>query len=259
MPGLPHGALQIGLAVAIAVSFVGFFVGVSEEVDDAHAPLHVEGEADTDDAGVPRARSYTELRRSPRGAGSGWETDVAALRGPSRLDPVALDGLAKGPALADRMANRAYDGAPPTIPHPVRQDAAAECLACHDEGLRIRGATASAMSHREMTSCTQCHVVSAAPMPADAWLPKEVAENAFVGLQPPTAGARAWSIAPPTIPHRTSMREACLSCHGPLGREALRSSHPDRETCTQCHAASAELDLRPGLVALSRGPGGALP
>lgn len=257
MPALPSGALQIGLAVAIGVSFVGFFVGVSDEAGDAHAPLHVEREADTDAEGVPRARSYTELRRSPRGDGSGWAEDVAALRGPSRLDPVVLDGLAKAPALADRMANRAFDGAPPTIPHPIRQDAAAECLACHEEGLRFRGATASAMSHREMTSCTQCHVVSAAPMPADAWLPKEVGENRFVGLAPPTAGARAWSVAPPVVPHPTAMREACLSCHGPLGREALRSSHPERETCTQCHALSAEKDLRPGLVSL--GPGGALP
>lgn len=256
MTAVPKGALQIGLAVVIAFSFVGFFVGVSDEAADAHAPLHVDAGPDAGAEGVPVARSYKELRATPRGEGSGWEADVAALRGPSRLDAVSLTGAQKAPALADRMANRAYDGAPPTIPHPVRQGTASECLACHDEGLRIRGATASAISHREMAQCTQCHVVSSAPMPADTWLAKEVGESTFVGLAPPTEGSRAWSIAPPTIPHPTSMREQCLSCHGPLGREALRSTHPERETCTQCHAVSAEKDLRPGL---SRGPGGALP
>lgn len=258
MPALPQGALQIGLAVAIAVSFVGFFVGVSDEAEDAASPLHVDAAAATSpEADVPAARSWAELRLAPRGGGSGWSDDVAALRGPSRLDAVDLTGTAKAPALADRMQNRAYDGAPPTIPHPIRQDSASECLACHDEGLRIRGATASAISHREMATCTQCHVVSDAPMPADTWLPREVGDNSFVGLAPPTAGARAWSVAPPVIPHPTSMREQCLSCHGTLGREALRSSHPERETCTQCHAVDAAKDLRPGVASL--GPGGALP
>ena len=203
------------------------------------------------------ARSWAEMRRTPRGEGSGWAVDIAELRGPSRLDPFDPTGLAKAPALADRMRNRAYDGAPPTIPHPIRQGSASECLACHDVGLRIRGATASAISHREMTTCTQCHVVSSAPMPADTWLPREVGANTFSGRGPPSAGARAWSIAPPVIPHTTAMRDVCLSCHGPLGREALRSSHPERETCTQCHAVSATLDLRPGVSSL--GPGGSLP
>jgi hypothetical protein len=41
------------------------------------------------------------------------------------------------------------------------------------------------------------------------------------------------------------MREACASCHGPSGKRGLRSTHPVRASCQQCHARSAALDQRP--------------
>jgi cytochrome c-type protein NapB len=105
------------------------------------------------------------------------------------------------------------------------------------------------MSHTAMASCTQCHVVEEAPMPGGADLPPDPRDvgNAFVGLPSPTAGPRAWDVAPPQVPHRTFMRENCDSCHGVNGRDALRSSHPWRESCEQCHAASAQADGRPGV------------
>lgn len=257
MSAPPPGSLQIGLVVAISLAFVGFFAGVSDEVSDA-APTRIAAAAEPASESAPPARSWREMRTWPRGTGSGLETDLAALRaaGPSRLDPVNLSGAVKGPALADRAERRAYDGAPPTIPHPIRQDSAPECLVCHGEGLQFRGVVAPSLPHRELTSCTSCHVVEAAPMPAEAWLARTEGENAFAGRPAPLAGERAWSIAPPTIPHSTAMRESCLSCHGPLGRQALRSTHPQRETCTQCHAVSATLELRPGV---GTGPGGAAP
>ena len=59
-------------------------------------------------------------------------------------------------------------------------------------------------------------------------------------------GNRAWSIAPPEIPHRTFMQERCESCHGVNGRDAIRSTHPWRQSCEQCHAPSAEFDQRGG-------------
>jgi cytochrome c-type protein NapB len=67
-------------------------------------------------------------------------------------------------------------------------------------------------------------------------------ENEFVGTKAPLKGTRAWPQAPPTMPHRTLMREDCLSCHGPQGLFGLRTPHPDRRSCTQCHVPSAELD-----------------
>jgi len=38
------------------------------------------------------------------------------------------------------------------------------------------------------------------------------------------------------------MREDCMSCHGPQGLFGLRTPHPDRPSCLQCHVPNAELD-----------------
>ena len=49
-------------------------------------------------------------------------------------------------------------------------------------------------------------------------------------------GARQHALAPPVMPHRVFMRENCLGCHaGPGAREEIRTSHPERENCRQCH------------------------
>lgn len=243
------GGLRIFFAVVVGVALVGFLRGTAEESEAGGGTVELAA-AVTSSEGVPLARSYRELRDSPRGAGSGWEADLAQLRalGPGTTDEVSLEGVSKQQDLADRASRRAYDGAPPRIPHAVRQDSAAECLACHDKGLRFRGLLATPMSHTSTTSCTQCHVVEEAPMPGGADLPPDprAVGNSFVGVASPTEGPRAWSVAPPQIPHRTWMREACDSCHGVNGRDALRSTHPWRANCEQCHTASAETDKRPG-------------
>lgn len=232
------------LGVVLGVSLIGFLAGTRDSAYER--PEALPGEDEPELAG--QARSYRDQRSSARGQGSGWDRDLAALRAlaPDRLDPVDLEGASKAEDLAARAVRRAYDGAPPTIPHPVGQGGAAECLACHDEGLRIREVTARAIPHDAYTNCTQCHVVESGPAPGKVEQadPRAV-DNAFVGLSSPTEGPR-WSLAPPQIPHSTRMRDNCLSCHGPLGANALRSTHPSRESCTQCHTSSAEIDLRPG-------------
>jgi cytochrome c-type protein NapB len=40
------------------------------------------------------------------------------------------------------------------------------------------------------------------------------------------------------------MRDDCMSCHGPQGLFGLRTPHPDRQSCLQCHVPNAELDQR---------------
>ncbi len=244
-------SLNIALAVIISASFAGFAIGTAP-TERREAPLRsapaIEASGD-----VPAARSYAELRElGPLRKQDLWTSDGAALREglPDRGDGAepAGDKLA---ILAARAARRAYDGAPPTIPHAVRQDAAAECLACHDEGALLRGRTASAMPHRELTNCTQCHTVERAPMPAERWLEGGpwAAVSSFIGRESPAEGQRAWSVAPPVIPHTTWMRERCESCHGVSGANPIKSSHPERQSCQQCHAISASLDLRPGAFA----------
>jgi cytochrome c-type protein NapB len=232
--------LQIGFSIVLGLAVLGFFVGTGE-APDLGSPLVQQGGAEAGPAGDAMP-SYSMLRSTARG-GTSWTQEVAALA----ATPSGPAGGDKASALAGRRGNRAYDGAPPTVPHPVRQNAAPECLACHEEGLRIRDRSASAMSHRELTSCTQCHVVQAAPMPG-AMLPPDAtfAVNGFQGMESPTRGERAWAIAPPTTPHRTTMRERCMSCHGPQGRAPLQTPHPERRSCEQCHAPSASLDQAPG-------------
>lgn len=42
--------------------------------------------------------------------------------------------------------------------------------------------------------------------------------------------------APPTIPHKTFMRENCTACYsGAAAREEIRTPHPERSRCRQCH------------------------
>ncbi|MFT5679174.1 MAG: cytochrome c-type protein NapB [Myxococcota bacterium] len=235
--------LQIGLACILGFAVIGFFIGTGV-VPSTGSPLVLEGDAG-EAPSTSVVPSYSELRTTARGTGS-FAADLEGTALPGVLEAVSLEGTSKPMVLSDRAENRAYDGAPPTIPHPIRQSSAAECLACHEDGMQLRGRTASAMSHTTLASCTQCHVVSAAPMPG-AVLPPDAtfAANLFDGLDSPDQGERAWSIAPPEIPHRLQMRERCLSCHGPGGRDAMRSTHPDRQSCEQCHAQNAELDQRP--------------
>jgi cytochrome c-type protein NapB len=41
---------------------------------------------------------------------------------------------------------------------------------------------------------------------------------------------------PPPIPHDLQFRENCLTCHaGPAAVAELRTRHPERANCRQCH------------------------
>ena len=133
-----------------------------------------------------------------------------------------------------RAARRAYDGAPPVVAH---ENFGITCTECHDrEGMAIEDVGFAPPSPHEITAgmsaisrCTQCHVFKQT---------NEVfVANRFAGLlQDLRSGARLNAHAPPTIPHKTFMRENCTACHsGPAAREEIRSSHPERTRCRQCH------------------------
>jgi cytochrome c-type protein NapB len=126
-----------------------------------------------------------------------------------------------------RAAGRAYDGAPPTIPHDA---AIGSCVTCHDaDGAAIAGVgVAPASPHGDgpatgaLRRCRQCHV----PATTTALL----VASRFTGLQQgPWKGSRATVGAPPRIPHALQMRGECLACHaGPGARVELRTTHPER-------------------------------
>lgn len=237
-------ALQVLLAVVLTLSFVGFAAGTRGNDPPAEPPAHVPPERAED---VPDARSYTQLRNAPLTAAITWPQAEARLANdappPGERD---LDALR-----VERDLRRAYDGAPPTVPHPVVQRDVGSCLSCHQQGLSVGGKVASSMSHDFKSQCLQCHAqASGTGTAGDVLLADALAgqgtygRNAFAGYRGPTTGERAWDIAPPEIPHRTFMRENCLSCHAEGGSAPLRTTHPERASCQQCHAPSASLDQR---------------
>jgi cytochrome c-type protein NapB len=143
-------------------------------------------------------------------------------------------------AAAVRAIRRAYDGAPPVIPHaPV----GVECSACHNErGLEVDGLGFAPPSPHARTSglsalsrCTQCHVYRTVD---DVFV-----ASSFEGFaQDLRAGARLNELAPPVMPHGVFMRENCQACHtGPAAREEIRTSHPERPNCSQCHVPRVTL------------------
>ena len=133
-----------------------------------------------------------------------------------------------------RAARRAYDGAPPVIPH---ADVGATCIECHNEvGRQVEGLGFSPPTPHRRTpgvgvyaNCRQCHV---ARKTADVFV-----ASAFKGLpQDLRQGRRASPGAPPVMPHPRFMRENCAACHtGPAARASIRTSHPERVRCEQCH------------------------
>lgn len=132
-----------------------------------------------------------------------------------------------------RAERRAFDGAPPTIPHAVDPRRTDECLDCHEEPTEVEdNLVAPGISHTHYTNCLQCHVTSVL---REGALEPEY-ETTFVGREPPGPGQRAWPGAPPTIPHAIEMRSNCTNCHGRYGPEGLRTTHPARQNCLQCHA-----------------------
>lgn len=138
-------------------------------------------------------------------------------------------------AAALRVERRAYDGAPPVIPHPAF---GADCMSCHTpRGLAVEGlGFAPAMPHditpglSAISHCAQCHV-------------HQVTDELFrptafepLAQDPLRRGERLHGFAPPVTPHPAFMRENCLACHaGPGAREEIRTTHPERTNCQQCH------------------------
>lgn len=160
-----------------------------------------------------------------------------------RSDTVPVPGweMAEKSTAGVRANRRAYDGAPPTIPH---QSFNITCTSCHDQqGMAVEGVGFAPASPHEETEregatvrCRQCHVFA-------------TSDEVFVASdyealeQDLRAGGRATPGAPPTIPHRTLMRENCIACHdGPGSREEIRTSHPERSRCRQCHVPVTATD-----------------
>ena len=242
----------IGIAVA------GFFVGINDGVPLANAgvtestrhddPLltndatsHVDKDPVANGA-VLQAVSYAGMRRRQSGPTAHWKQSLNRIPQPehdlfAEIKPSESDKLA---STKIRGSRRAFNGAPPIIPHTIENTADAACYACHGKGMQIGDRVANQMSHGFLANCTQCH----APPPPTPFVDVDVeVETTFVGMPAPLKGERAYDGAPPTIPHSTWMRQTCLACHGnEAGWAGLQSTHPWRVNCLQCHGQSAHLE-----------------
>lgn len=230
------GASGVGFVIGLHASGRIRAVGVQEAAAAPSVGFGEEGQA----GHIIRAPTYAELGMQPLGPNRQRHHrlvdlvagEVAAVEAERHDDPAVR--LA---ALRRRAERRAYAGAPPVVPHAIDQRDPAACLLCHAHGQRIGALIAPRLSHPPYQNCQQCHVEARDPSPA-----VDAALNAFIGATESGPGPRAFSLAPPVMPHRTFMREDCLSCHGPLGEPALRTTHPERTNCQQCHAQSAQLE-----------------
>ncbi len=232
---------QVGATAVVTVAAIGYLSGTraSDYVPRVATPV-------PSSSAIEVAPRYLDLRDMTRGPNANlYSHTVGELQAglPSALDSVAVTPAERAETVAARRERRAFDGAPPVIPHRVRQSAAPDCLACHERGAKIANRVAPMMSHRRFASCTQCHVEQHGERfrTVEDFAPP----NEFVGYRVAGSGTRAWEGAPPTIPHPTQMRENCGSCHGVAGPNGLRTPHAERQSCTQCHAPAARLDQRP--------------
>lgn len=200
-------------------------------------------------ADIPAAPKYKEIPNAGWLANREWTFTLADL--PRAVDPPAGQAPASpaetAAAIERRKALRAYDGAPPVIPHAIDTLKSSACTSCHgeDANLVIGGKRPAEISHPWITNCTSCHVpadgLREVTAPADSRL---VVENPFTGKSSAGHGPRAYGTAPPTMPHAVWMRQNCMACHGPGREQAIRTSHPERRNCLQCHAPNAAFDNR---------------
>jgi len=222
---------QVIMSLVLATAAVGFITAVRNPPELPRSRPPPKGSAE-------RALGYSELRAGYRGPNADlYANAFGAMQSRSLVEPVPPQADADtARALALRAERRAYDGAPPTIPHAIAEQAAPACLTCHGEGARFAGKNAPAMSHETHASCLQCHAPSREPAAGPA-APEPFSSpgSDFVG-RGSERGSRAWPGAPPTVPHSEQMRTRCESCHGVFGKLGMRSTHPWRQSCRQCHA-----------------------
>jgi nitrate reductase (cytochrome), electron transfer subunit len=186
----------------------------------------------------------------------------------TRVGDLAVDdSVARRPGAHPRTlqgyrAIRAYPGAPPRVPHGLTPEEALgeRCNNCHERGGYSPrfGAYVPVTPHPELRSCLQCHPTDAAvvglALPdrrVDATCRQCHAPGARADGAPrldwqaagwPAVGGRRADGTPPEIPHDLLLRGDCVACHaGPAAVAELRTSHPERANCRQCHLVPFDL------------------
>src|SRR5262245_60605859 len=197
----------IGFAVLLMAALV---IVIGESITEGQRPASVPGAA---------APTHAAPSVGDTSSGGAAKVDYTAMpREPNRKRTLAV-----------YYARRASPGDPPFIPHPIdaSDESGRTCLACHiDRGWAPRfGAYTPVTPHPDLVPC-QC-------WPAPQGAPTK-ARPAPPRLPVVTPGK------PPQLPHSLEMRENCRACHvGPGAVDELRTTHPERGACQQCHTLAA--------------------
>ncbi|MBX9599637.1 MAG: hypothetical protein K2X35_01490 [Bryobacteraceae bacterium] len=207
---------RIAIATALMASFI-FVLG--ETVVESQRPAVVAAAVSQP---VPELPLESGVFRDPSDAREyRWEPDA---RNANR-------------SLASFYQRRAYDGAPPPVPHKLLDPGSfggGGCLSCHAEGGYVRQfkAWTPVTPHPDFLNCLQCHVGEQSQ--------GEFRGNVFQTVRPPETRQAPLPGSPPPVPHGLQMRDNCRACHGGPGAVGeIRSTHPQRVNCRQCHAAVA--------------------
>lgn len=130
--------------------------------------------------------------------------------------------------------SRAYQGAPPTIPHEIDGSniGGKTCLQCHENGGYVDKFKANApiVPHPDFTNCVQCHV----PVKTNGEF-KDSNWEKVRNINIKFSSNQILLTSPPVIPHTVHKNDDCLSCHSGLGIKKIRVTHPERTNCKQCH------------------------
>ncbi len=219
------------LAAIVTLALLGFIAGTRTSTK----PVASQGKTTSIDSKAPKAIAYWELQKRQRDPNARKEL-ATLIPDNSKIAAKAPTDAERSQALLDRTKLRAFTGAPPMAPHPICEMTTESCIVCHKSGMVIKEKTAPVMSHQMLTNCIQCHVSAVRKEPKE---PSEMPPNSFAGWLSWGEGKTAWPGAPPIIPHPTWMRKDCNSCHGQFGKIGLKTPHPQRNNCKQCHLGLA--------------------
>jgi nitrate reductase (cytochrome), electron transfer subunit len=241
--GLPARVVVIGFAIAVMVGLI-LWVAAGLLPIGPSTPSRAELTLTPADAPIPAEAGVFRTRPG----------DLAADPGAQRRD----EAHPRTMAMYRRL--RAFPGAPPRIPHGLTEQEfrGGRCNTCHERGGYVErfAAYAPVTPHPELGQCLQCHVADDAlvglPLPDESrdavcfqCHVLDATGSLFVTLDWPTP---AWPEirgaelpgAPPPVPHHLQLRENCLACHMGAGAvEEIRTSHPERANCRQCHVSPA--------------------
>ncbi|WP_018969500.1 hypothetical protein [Rubritalea marina] len=248
------GAISIVLFVVVIVSVSGFFMEMRHSSqDDVGNRIWLDLEVvDDSNVVVPSDRTAPTYQNIPSDLfknNAQWVNHLNKLTRVSHNhhEMPVLTKEEREEAVMRRQSRRAYDGAPPVIPHAISTRDTQSCVSCHSPGrpVLMAGKVSPVMSHEYLPNCIQCHAPSVKKdfMTHEAMYGLSV-ENVFGGKSSAGKGERAFAQAPPVMPHPVHMRQNCMACHGEGRANAIQTSHPQRQNCMQCHAVHSGFDNR---------------